>query len=378
MHRNVAGAAQGRRLTQHGLMVELSADCRLLLAAQAGVVARWQAPSVGLATAVIDARVRRGRWQPLYRGVYAAFTGPPSRESFLWGAVLRAGPGAALSYDTAAELDGLTEIRTAAIHVTVLSEHQFTPAGRHCPGAPRIIVHQSARLAAALHPARVPPRTRVEETVVDLVQTSASFDEALSWLTAACAGRRTTPAALRRAMGERTRLRWRAALAGALADIGSGVHSVLEYRYSRDVARSHGLPPALRQAPMMRESRAQYLDNLYQEFGVAVELDGQVAHRAKDRRADKRRDNFFTAEGIVTLRYGWTDVTERRCETAAEIGRTLTRHGWAGQLTRCGPACTAQPSLLAQTADPQPSRLARAAQPGGSPVFGEIAGGAGL
>jgi hypothetical protein len=182
-------------------MAELSAGCRLLLAEQAGVLARWQAPSVGLDGAVIDARLRRGRWQPLYRGVYAAFTGRPSRECLLWGAVLRAGPGAALSYHTAAELDGLTEIRSAAVHVTVPSERQLTPAGRPRAGVPRLIVHQSARLAVALHPARVPPRTRVEETVIDLVQTSASFDEALSWLAAGhapgvavrAAGLRRTP-----------------------------------------------------------------------------------------------------------------------------------------------------------------------------------------
>jgi hypothetical protein len=85
------------------MSVHLSEDIRLLIAAQSGAIARWQAPSVGLDATVIDAQLRQGRWQPLYRGVYAAFTGPPPRLCFLWGAVLRAGPGAALSYYSAAE-----------------------------------------------------------------------------------------------------------------------------------------------------------------------------------------------------------------------------------------------------------------------------------
>lgn len=321
---------------------QFSESCRLLLAAQAGAVARWQAASIGLDPAVIDARLRRGRWQPLYRGVYAAFTGPPSRECFLWGAALRGGPGAALSYNAAAELDGLTEVRAGAIHVTVLPERRIALSKHERGvGAPRIVVHVSARLGLALHPVRVPPRTRVEETVLDLFQASASFDEALAWPVAACARRRTSHGALILATQARPRLRWRTALLGALGEIGNGVHSVLEFRYTRGVERPHGLPTASRQARMSRGSRSQYLDNLYEEFGVAVELDGRAAHRAEDRPQDTRRDNFFASVGIVTLRYGWADVTERPCQLAAEIGQVLRERGWTGRPSRCGPACAA-------------------------------------
>jgi hypothetical protein len=334
-------AASRPEVAEHGDMSEqFSESCRLLLAAQAGALARWQAASVGLDPAMIDARLRRGRWQSLYRGVYATFTGPASRECFLWAAALRGGPCAGLSYNTAAELDGFTAVRAGAIHVTVLpgrrialSEHE------RGAGAPRIIVHQSARLGVALHPVRTPPRTRVEETVLDLFETSASFDDALSWPVAACARRRTTHGALILAAAARPRLRWRAALLGALGEIGNGAHSVLEFRYTRGVERPHGLPAASRQARMPRGSRSQYLDNLYEEFGVAVELDGRAAHRAEDRRQDNRRDNFFASVGIVTLRYGWADVTERPCQLAAEIGQVLRERGWTGRPSRCGPAC---------------------------------------
>ena len=241
--------------------VFLSESCQQLLEEQGGVIARWQAPAVGLDPSLIDRRLRQGRWQPLYRGIYATFTGRPERESHMWGAVLRAGPGAALSYQTAAELDGLTDTRITAIHVTVSSQQQFKVSGaERSATAPRVIVHRSARLATARHPVRVPPRTRVEETVLDLAEASACFDDALAWTVAACERRRTTHIALLTAMGVRPRMRWRAELTAALDDIGGGAHSVLEFRYVRGVERPHGLPAGRRQARQSRGSRSNYLD----------------------------------------------------------------------------------------------------------------------
>jgi len=326
------------------MTVGLSESCQQLLDWQMGVIARWQAPEVGLDPSFIDRRLRRGRWQSLYRGIYATFTGQPDREGLMWGAVLRAGPGAALSYQTAAELDGLIDTPIAAIHVTVPPRREVSVSdAERRAGAPRIIVHQSARLATALHPVRVPPRTRVEETVLDLAQASACFDEALAWAVAACARRRTTHTALLAAMGARSRMRWRTELAAALDDIGGGIHSVLEYRYVRGVERPHGLPRGSRQARQSRGSRSNYLDTLYSDFGLAVELDGRAAHRAQDRWHDAHRDNFMAAVGIVTLRYGWADISERPCQVAREVGLALRKRGWTGCVTACGLTCTAGP-----------------------------------
>jgi very-short-patch-repair endonuclease len=179
---------------------------------------------------IIDALLRSGRWRPLYRGIYAAYTGTPPRESQLWAGVLRAGPGAALSHHTAAEIDG-----------------------------------------------------------------------------------------------------------------ADGVHSLLEYRYVRDVEQAHGLPTAERQARLIRGvrfPRSQYLDNLYEPFGVAVELDGSAAHPVEDRWADIHRDNFCAGLGILTLRFSWADVTRRACAVAGGFCDVLRRRGWAGQPLRCGPDCT--------------------------------------
>jgi hypothetical protein len=85
----------------------------------------------------------------------------------------------------------------------------------------------------------------------------------------------------------------------------------------------------------------RYLDNLYEPFGLCVELDGNAAHPAEGRWRDTRRDNANLAQGARTLRYGWPDVTEYRCRTAAEIAEVLRSQGWTGTLRRCGPGCTA-------------------------------------
>ena len=71
-----------------------------------------------------------------------------------------------------------------------------------------------------------------------------------------------------------------------------------------------------------------------------MELDGQTAHPDGRRWNDIRRDNANAAQGQVTLRYGWTDVTGGPCQVAAEVGATLARRGWPGALRRCGPSCT--------------------------------------
>jgi len=327
-------------------MPALPDACRALLELQDGVLARWQAGSCGVPLQVIDSNLRQGRWQALYQGSYATFTGEPGRRAVLWAAVLRAGPGAALSHQTAAHLDGLTDRRGGLIHVTVPSDRQvlITPRERH-PAAPGLRLHRSVRLDTARHPSRTPPRTRIEATTLDLVNSSENLDEALSWLTSACGRRLTTAGVLRQALDERTRMRWRTEVSAALADISEGTHSLLELRYVRHVERPHGLPSARRQVRRSVNGRAEYLDNLYEEYRLAVELDGQAAHPVAGRWSDIRRDNFSAVSGLVTLRYGWADVTSRPCEVAAQIASVLEPRGWPSRAIPCSQACPI-PSMI--------------------------------
>jgi very-short-patch-repair endonuclease len=218
------------------------------------------------------------------------------------------------------------------IHVTV-------PIGRRINPVPGLRVHRSLRLNEARHPSRTPPRTRIEETVLDLTQVARTFDVAFSWLCQACGSRLTTPGRLLVAMNLRPKVRWRDRLREALGDIGDGAHSALEVRYVRDVERPHGLPRARRQAQVIRGRSRIYLDNLVDQYRICVELDGQAAHPVAERWRDIQRDNASAAEGILTLRYGWADVTRWPCRTAEQVAAALRLRGWTGVPTPCGPGC---------------------------------------
>ena len=320
----------------------------------------------------IRVRLRNGRWQRLAAGVYAAFSGEPPRLALMWAGLLAAGPGAAVSHQTAAELYQLGRRPARAIHVTVPGERQVRRGAGVAPGAraaagtaaaraaagtarplrdrplrdqglPPLIVHRSAWIARARHPVLLPPRTRIEETVVDLTQCAATFDEAFGWISQACGSRLCTAGMIRGALEQRKKLRHRAGLLVALGDVADGVLSPLEYRYVHGVERPHGLPAARRQVMVTLAGRRRYLDNLYQDYLLAVELDGAAAHPVAERWRDIHRDNSLAGLGLLTLRYGWSDVTGQRCAVAAQIAAVLAQRGWPGPVRRCSPGCPAIP-----------------------------------
>lgn len=96
----------------------------------------------------------------------------------------------------------------------------------------------------------------------------------------------------------------------------------------------------VRQRQVIVRNVATYQDVRYERYQLIVELDGRAAHPGLERWRDIHRDNASAADGGVTLRYSWSDVTLRTCEVAAEVGRVLRSRGWTGQLRPCGPDCT--------------------------------------
>jgi predicted transcriptional regulator of viral defense system len=310
---------------------DIAADVCEIARWQAGAISRQQLLDAGLNAQMIKRRLERKRWQQLYRGVYAVFSGPPNRDTWLWAAVLRAGPGAVLSRLTAAELHGLLDSPAESIYVTVPSTRRIITSG--------IVVRTSRRVDEARQPGREPPRTSVEETVLDLVQLARTFDDACGWITRACSRRLTTEDRLRAAMEARKKMRWRAELDDVLAAAGDGIHSVLEYRYLRDVERAHGLPRSRHQVRVVIDGKPVYRDAYYDEYRVAVELDGRLAHPDDERWRDSRRDNMAGARGVVTYRYSWRDVYGHACETAALQAQILRLRGWQGTPKPCSAQC---------------------------------------
>jgi very-short-patch-repair endonuclease len=260
--------------------------------------------------------LRTYRWQRLQRGVYATFTGPPSRTAQLWAVVLRAGPDAALSHETAAEIYGLVPAGSRLIHVSL-------PAPQHPAQIPGALIHRSRSIERARHPALLPPRTRIEDTVLDLWQAAADPDQAFDWVCRAVSRRLTTTGHLASALSARSSIRSRPDLLVALSDVAGGVMSVLERLYVTGVKRRHGLPTARRQVLTKMGGQTRYVDNLYDAARLAVELDGRVAHPPEQRRADARRDIEHACSGILTVRYSWADLKVRPCQVAVQVAELL-------------------------------------------------------
>jgi hypothetical protein len=306
----------------------------MLLDAQCGIVDRRQALRLGFTASHIEHRLTAGRWRRVYEGVYLTFNGPVSREARLWAAVRRAGEGAMLSHQTAAEVQGLADKPVNAdVHITVPSRRR--PGQRETIRG--IIIHRSDRSLPQFPggPWKL-PRTRVEDTVLDLVESAATFEQGYSWIARAVSRDLVTIAMLRAALTGRRRFRWRTWLADALEDSRDGVNSSLERRYVRDVERAHGLPEAQRQARRTLGGRTHYKDNWYAGYRVVVEIDGPAYHQGDRAAADRDRDNLnLAADAAQTLRFGPVNVTERACESAALVAATLRRNGWTGSPHPC-------------------------------------------
>jgi len=248
----------------------------------------------------------------------------------LWAAVLSAGPEAVLSHQSAAELEKLVDSPAAAIHVTI-------PHTRRVSRRSGVVIHRSAWAVQTTHPLRLPPRTRIEDTVLDLAGQAETLDQAIGWLTKALGRGLTTRSKLRAAMTARARIRWRRSFAELLSEDMHGVLSVLEFRYVRDVERPHALPRGKRQVRSRTGGRSLYRDVSYELYLLVIELDGQLAHPAESRWSDIRRDNAAAAGGLTTLRYGWSEITRNPCQVAAEIAAVLSQRGF--QCRPCSPVC---------------------------------------
>lgn len=289
---------------------EAHRDWVMTLDAQNGVADRSQLEQAGFTRQAVAHRLKSGKWQRMQRGVYATFTGPAQREAKLWAAVRRAGPGAMLSHETAAEVHGLTGKEAAKIHVTVPTSRR---PGQHKP-IPGVVIHRSDQSRPQRLPEGQLPRTSIEDTVLDLVAAAKTFADAYGWISRALSERRVTADVLRGTLTARSRVRWRVLVSEALAESDDGTLLPLERRYAREVERAHGLPKAERQA-----HRAGYRD-----YRICVEFEGVSSQLPEQVRLDAQ-----------TYRFTLVDVTERACESAATVAAALRRHGWQGQPHPC-------------------------------------------
>lgn len=301
--------------------------------AQHGAVSRAQALASGLTDRRISGNLRSRRWQRPHPGVYVTFTGPLPYLTRVWAALRYAGDSATVSHETAGHLQGLLDDPPSCVHLTI-GEHRRVRPQRG------LVLHRARGVETKRHPARDPPQTRIEDTVLDLLDHQTCVDDVVALITRACQRRLTTAPRLAEAIARRSRCRWRALCIDVLGDVVAGVQSALERRYVSSVERAHGLPRGRRNVSEGPTNRRRYRDVRYDPFRTVVELDGSAAHPPENRAVDQARDNDVVEQEGAPLRYGWASVAGRPCESAGQVARVLQQRGWTGRPRPCGPGCT--------------------------------------
>lgn len=294
-----------------------------LIEAQDGAVSREQALALGLSASGVQRLVQSGTWRRIGPGIYSASLVAPGWPTQAWAGLLLGGAQACLGGAAAWYAHGLASEPPRTITVLV-------PATARRPVAEG--PWEFVRTRRELRSRSSPPRTSIEDTVLDLcADPDLSLDRVVGFVTDAVQQRRTTERRLLHALGDRPRHPRRALLREVLGDVAVGVRSPLESRYLRDVERPHGLPSADRQIIRRRTE----VDIRYGAQRLLVELDGRVGHAGSGKFRDMRRDNRATEDSLATLRYGFADVAADPCGVAEQVATVLRQRGWPGVLIPC-------------------------------------------
>ncbi|MGN6253087.1 MAG: hypothetical protein ACTHNS_14890 [Marmoricola sp.] len=324
--------------------MQLPREVREALVQQSGVVSRRQVVGAGMVDSDVRRLLRRREWAVVHPGVYVGHTGPLTWTQRAWAAVLYAWP-AALAHESALRtVDGPGRREQPPLVVHVVVDQRRTVRSRA-----GVRIHRRRNLEEFVHWNTSPPRLRIEEAVIDVSLDASDDLAAISALARAVGSRSTTPRRLLDSVSRRARVPRRRWLTAVLEDIAEGTCSVLEHEYLVRIERAHGLPRGVRQKRAEAPTGVAYRDVSYE--GVAplvVELDGRLFHdSAGQRDRDFERDLNAALDGMATIRLSWGQVHDRPCQTAMKVGELLRRHGWRGQVARCGDRCPVGPGGFA-------------------------------
>lgn len=285
------------------------------------MVTHRQLIALGIRGSAVTRRVKTGRLQRIYRGVFAVGHTPRTAEARWIGAVMASGRGAVLSHLDAAALWRIYDGGGAQIHVTTASR-----SSRKVPG---IQVHRARRLDPDDVTVRNGiPVTTVARTLVDLTDLLGS-DRILRAVREAEFLRlldlEALDAAVQRARGRRRLGALHMAMAAHTP--GQIVRDELEHRFL-ELVRAAGLPFPETNVRIRVRGRLYEIDCLWREQRVAVELDGRAAHaRTMAFENDRARDAALNAFGLRPLRFTWRRVTRESAEVIAELEDTLAQAG---------------------------------------------------
>jgi hypothetical protein len=280
---------------------------------QCGAIHRDQLRDLDVSRAIVTSHIAGRRWTAYGRSVVLLQNAPPTRAQLMWLAILDAGEDAALGSHTALELAGFKGFarEAGAIHLIVQRGARATPL-------PGVRVHESRRLSVEeLVDVRGLRRTEPARSVLDAAAWQPFPRFACLMVAAAVQQRVTTPDRLEAAMRTVGRIRHKAYVRLALADVRDGAQSLGELDLAH-LCRRFGLVPPRRQVLRReRTGRTRYLDaewDLPNGEVCVLEIDGGHHMDVASWQEDMRRERSVVVTRRWVLR---ATVFEIRLEGAA-------------------------------------------------------------
>jgi hypothetical protein len=217
--------------------------------AQNGVIHRDQCRDMDLHRSFVRNQLDAERWTAWGDKVLLLHNARPNRRQLMWIAVLDASPIAALCSHTSLELAGFRPFTTEAKQI-----HVLVPRGAKVTRFPGVVVHESRRPGEARWiQDRGLARTEDPRSVIDAAAWQPWPRSACLMLAAAVQQRLCTPAELEYALSYVGRVRHKAYLRIALADVARGAHSLGELDVAA-ICRRYGLVPPQRQTCRARST----------------------------------------------------------------------------------------------------------------------------
>lgn len=267
------------------------------------VVSHPELAALGIPRHFANNRVRDGRWQRVYDGVFYACTGPISLDARCAAVLAALGEDAALDDETAAWLWGFSQA-TAPRLVRAVVPHRGSERG--LAGAR---VRQSVAFAPRSSRERRRLRAlRIEHAVVAMAVRRPRRARGL--LSAAVQEGLATPDLLKGSVLINPTIAGHARLLQIISDIAGGSRSELEGEVLDGVRRS-GLPEPERNYPLLIEGRRLWLDMCYPALRIAIEIDGKAYHLfSEDWEDDLERQNDIVLDGWLMIRFSTRAIRE--------------------------------------------------------------------
>ncbi|MGY2873511.1 very-short-patch-repair endonuclease [Marmoricola sp. URHA0025 HA25] len=290
------------------------------VADQAAVISRRQLYALGFTQWEITAQIRARRWQRVSDQVICVHTGPLGDESLSWAAVFQGGPRAHLDGVSALIASGLKRFEAERIRVSV-------PRGARVRRTKVFDIRQTRRWSSDDVISSGVPRTVPAVAAVRGALWAKSDRQAALILSMAVQQGLASPNSLAEAALLVKRDRRRRFLQAVVLDLLGGARALGEIDVARE-CRRRGLPEPSRQVLRRDGAHRYYLDLYWDEWDVALEVDGIHHTWAENVVGDALRQNSVAIRSTTVLRLPLLGLRTRPDEFFGQLEEALRSAGW--------------------------------------------------